>query len=73
MPEYTARKEGGSWDVIDERGGVVYESLTEFEALTVAEILNSGSDSDWDTVSSDWRWAVLVQINQLADRLDQLA
>ena len=62
-----------AYNVVDEHDAIVYEELMEFEAITVAEILNStAGDTTQDTVFSDWRWTVLMQIRELAERLDQL-
>ena len=68
---YKAKEEGdGNWAVVDKNDVpvhdiVYYKRLTEFEALTIAEILNSGCDVNWDAVSADWRWAVALQIERL--------
>ena len=68
---YKVKEEGNEhWAVIDGDDNFVcnviyYERLTEFEALTIAEILNSGCDVSWDAVSADWRWAVALQIEKL--------
>lgn len=63
-----------AYNVVDEYEAIVYEELEEFEARTVVEIINSSDEGNttWDAVSSDWRWAVLLQIRRLTERLDQL-
>lgn len=73
MPKYAIEHEGDRWSVIDTTlrndSDLVYECLTEFEALTIAEILNNNeTDTNFDAVSADWRWAVLLKIEALEAR-----
>lgn len=74
MPKkYATEAEGDRWSVVDttlrDDSNLIYEGLTEFEALTIAEILNNNeAGMDWDAVRADWRWAVLVKIEALEAR-----
>ncbi len=73
LKKYATEAEGDRWSVIDttlrDDSNSVYEELAEFEALTIAEILNSNeADMTFDQVCADWRWAVLLKIEALEAR-----